>query len=343
MSGVRLWLAITMTGLTVVAMSAGSGMAANAVPLAPAVSLQGVACPTAKACVAVGFDESFNGKSAVIATATGKVQAWSGMITSDAMNAVACPGKSACLAVSNEAVATVKASNAAMKVTDKLKAPTNGIVALIDLACASAASCYAVGFEGGRLSSAIVVHLSGAGKQLGLLKGSGTGIGSIACPSSAQCLVTDHFKSGPEMIAVLAKGRLGSKHKLPAKTFVERLACFKTEVCFALAGKSTSGFSPVDELFPVNPKTGAVGKVIKMSGFSGDGIACASATKCVIVGFTGVGANASPAVVTVRSGKPGKPAKLGPAKAVLANVACASATVCYAVGNLLGKAFVIKA
>lgn len=295
--------------------------------------------------MAVGLDDLFAGKSAVIAVATGKVHAWSGSVANDAMNNVACPGTSTCLAVSDEAVAAVKASTGAMKVTDKLKPPTNGIDALGNIACAGTSSCYAVGFEGSPASGkAIIVHLSAAGKQLGVLKPSGaSGVGTIACPSSTLCLMSVASRTRPLAIQLLKNGRLGTRHNVPAKTFIQRIACYKSTVCYALGGKIGSGFTPINELFPLSPKTGAIGKVVKITGFSGDGLACMSATKCILVGFTGEGATARSAVVTVSHGKPSKPAKLGPAKASLADVACASATVCYAVGNLNGNPFAIKA
>jgi hypothetical protein len=309
---------------------------------------QGVACPTSRTCVAVGLDDLFDGKSAVVTTANGAVRAWPGSLALDAMHTVACPGTSTCLAVSSGAVATVNASTGAMKVTEKLKPPSGGIVALTDVACASSTSCYAVGFKGaGPSSRAIVVHLSAAGKQLGLDPGVGTAISAIACPSATLCIVSAHLHSGREVTELIAGGILAAGYNFPAATFVERLACYQAKVCYALGGKSTSGIHLANELFPISasagPRSGAVGKAVKIAGFSGTGMACVSATKCLIVGFTGVGPRARAAVVTVSHGRPGKPARLGPAKAVLANVACASATVCYAVGNLSGKAFVIRA
>lgn len=59
-----------------------------------------------------------------------------------------------------------------MKVTDVPAPPKGGSLALDGIACASATSCYAVGLEGNGVSSkAIVIHLSGAGKQLGKVLG----------------------------------------------------------------------------------------------------------------------------------------------------------------------------
>jgi hypothetical protein len=95
----------------------------------------------------VGVNSSLNGKSMVIDAVTGTARAWSGSL-GQAMNAVACPGTTTWLAVADDAVATVQVSTGAMKVTAKPQPPTGGIVAIGDLACASATTCYAAGFEG---------------------------------------------------------------------------------------------------------------------------------------------------------------------------------------------------
>jgi hypothetical protein len=306
--------------------------------IASVSTLDAIACPTAHTCVAVGNNDSFDGKSVVINAKTGSALAWSGSLTNDSLNDVACPTTTTCLAVADDAVSSVKASSGAMKVTDAPAKPKNGIVALGSIACQGATRCYAVGFEGSFASStAIVIRLSGAGKSLAVMKDTGTGIGTIACPSTTQCLISDASHSGLK-IQVLETTRFGASHALPAKTFIDKIACYKTKLCYALGGKNTSGFSPVDELFPLNPKTGAIGKVITMKGFSGDGLACPSATRCLVVGFTGEGSSAKPGLVTIVRGKPGKTAKLAPASASYADVGCASATVCYAVGLAGGGA-----
>lgn len=81
-----------------------------------------------------------------------------------------------------------------------------------------------------------------------------------------------------------------------------------------------------------------------MTGFSGTGLGCASATKGLVVGSTGTQAKPLSALVTVSRGKASKPARLGSTKAMLNDVACANPTVCYAVGTLQGMSgYVIKA
>jgi hypothetical protein len=326
--------AILALGLAAPAAWAGAARPAGASATIPTVnSLDAVACATPKACVGVGDDLSItDGKSVVINVSTGAAHAWSGSLANDSLNAVACPGKTTCLAVADDAVASVKVSSGAMKVTDMPKSPKNGIVALGTIACATSKLCYAVGFEGTFSSpKAIVIRLSGTGKPLALMKDSGTGIGSIACPSAHLCLESLANRAGTK-IQVLKDNHFGATHAVPAKTRIQRIACFKADVCYALAGKLTTGYSPTDEMFPLNPKNGALGKMVKLIGFSGTGLACASASRCVVVGYTGLGATAKSAFVTIAHGKAGKVTHFGPADSSYSAVGCASATVCYATG-----------
>jgi hypothetical protein len=346
---IRLRLAVATAAISIIGLAASPSATASMagrpdVPATtvPQASFQAIACPTSKVCLAVGSDDNENGKSAVINTATGAVHAGSGKLADEFLESAACPGKSECLALATNAVATVKASNGAMKVTAKPKPPADGIVGLSAIACANSKNCYAVGFEeSGRSSVGVVVRLSGAGKQLGLVKSHGTGVGEIACPSSKLCLVSSASSAG-EVIQQLSNGRLGASHPVPAKTFIERIACYQSKVCFAVGGKIASGFTPTDELFPLNPKTGAIGKVVTIKGFSATGMTCASATECMLVGYTGEGATAVPSVVTVNHGKPGKPTKVGPASGSLSAIACVSSKLCYAVGQSGTNGLVVK-
>ena len=310
-------------------------------------SLDSVICPTASACVAVGLDSNLNGKSAVINAATGAVTAWSGDLAGDPLNAVACPGTATCLAVADDAVATAAVSTGAMKVTAKPKPPADGIVAMGAIACASATTCYAAGFEGTEANSkATVFVLSSAGKLLARHTGEGTGVGSIACPSSTLCLMGDHRTTG-ETIQLLSNGHFGTSRKLPADTFIETISCFKASLCYALGGNSKLSPSPIDELFPLNPATGKVGTMATIgSGFSGgtgaNEISCISATTCLVVGYTGSGSTAKDAVVAVVNGKPGAPTHYSGTDFPFDSVGCASASRCYAVGSSSTGAVVIK-
>lgn len=322
-------LAFSLMGLAASASASAAVKAGVSTPVPGVNVLHSVACPTSSACVSVGSDSSLNGKSAIITAATGAAKAWSGALANDSLNAVACAAKATtCLAVADDAVASVKVSGGAMKVTAAPKKPAGGIVALGAIACASARNCYAVGFEGTEASStAIVVHLSGAGKLLGTTKEPGTGMAAIACPVATRCLVADHASSG-ESIYLLNNGHLGTSHALPAGAYVQAMSCYQASLCYALGG---TGSSAPDELFPVSPATGAIGTKVTIGGsFSGDGLSCVSASRCLIPGFTGTGPSAKTVVLAVNGGKPGPPARY-PGES-LDSVACATLSRCYAVG-----------
>jgi hypothetical protein len=306
-------------------------------------SLYGITCPTATACVSVGLGGINDniGKSAIVNATTGTAKAWSGGLTNDPLNAVACPADATtCLAVADDAVATVSVPTGAMKVTAKPKPPPNGIVALGAIACASATVCYAVGFEGTRpTTQAIVLRLTNAGKIAKTTVDTGTGSGTITCPTATRCLLTD-YKSPLTSIQVMTGGKIGASNPMPADTYVQSMSCYKATLCYALGGNSTSNPVATNELFPVNPTTGAPGAMTTISGFSGTSITCISATLCLVTGFTGEGATAKPAVVAVTKGTPGTPVDY-PGQG-LTGIGCATATLCYAVGETGGHAIVDK-
>lgn len=326
-------IATAVSTAAVLALTAGPASAAIDGTVSSISSLSSVACPTATACVTVGLGgvDGNIGMSAVINAATGKAKAWSGGLANDPLNAVACPAKAAtCLTVADDAVATVSAATGAMTVTATPKPPATGIMAIGAIACASAKACYAVGFQGDEAASkAVLFHLSAAGKVVHKTTGTGRGIGTIACPATTRCLISDNESAGLE-IQLVNSGKLGASSPLPADTYVQRIACYKASLCYALGGDSQSSPAMTDELFPVNPTTGAPGSMITIPGFSGTGMTCISATTCLVVGFTGSGSTAKPAVVPVTSGSPGTPVSY-PGQSLSA-IACASASRCYAVG-----------
>jgi hypothetical protein len=346
MQKARLQMAAAMVAMGILTVPAAASAAAG--PWGPATavagvnSLDGVTCPTAKTCVSVGLDEDSNGKSAVINASSGAVKVWSGDLHADPMNAIACPGTKSCLAVADDAVASAQVSNGAMKVTATPKKPANGIVALGAIACAGATNCYAVGFEGTEAASnAIVVRLSSAGKLLGTAKNTGTGIGAITCPSSSLCLMGEHFTSG-ESIQLLNNGKFGASHAMPASTYVQAMSCYKASLCYALGGNSTSSPAATNELFPLNPKTGAIGSMATIPGFDGTDISCINASTCLISGFTGSGATAKVAVVAVVNAKLRTPVNYPGSSLSFHDLACASTSACYAVGSSSSGAIVDK-
>jgi hypothetical protein len=320
--------------------TAASALAGNASgpdgSLSGIATLTSVACPTATACVTVGYGgtNDTTGMSAAIDAATGTATAWSGGLDNESLNAVACAAKATtCLAVANDGVATVNVATGAMTLTATPKPPKNGIMAMGAIACASAKICYAVGFQGPfSNSNAIIMRLSGTGKLVKKTINTGTGSAAIWCPTTTRCLLSD-YKAPVQSIQVLTNGAVTSSTPLPAGTSLQAIRCYKADLCYALAGNTGSSPEETDQLFPLNPTTGVAGSVITIPDFSGDSLTCISATTCLVVGFTNPGTSAKPAVVAVTSGTLGTPANY-PGDS-LSSIACATASRCYAVG--LGK------
>lgn len=305
--------------------------------------LLGAACPSGSTCVAVGNGGSNDttGKSVVINAVSGAVNPWSGGVNNEAFTAVACvDNTTTCLAIAQDAIATVSTSGGTLRVTATPKPPTGGIVALGSIACASTSDCYAVGFQGPRLSSqAIAVQLSGTGSIKKTIIDKGSGIGAIACPTSTHCFLSDYQR--PNIVIQEVTGTtISAGHNMPAKTYVQAISCFGTAICYALGGNSSATPAVTNELFPLNTTTGAPGAAITVHGFNATGIACNSATRCVLVGFTGSGSTAKFGDVVINTGKAGTPTNLPGTS--LSGVACSSSTVCFGVGMLKGTAIVDK-
>jgi len=184
-------------------------------------------------------------------------------------------------------------------------------------------------------SQALVVHLSANGALLGTTKSSSRGIGAIACSTSTICMMAVANGTAPEKMQLLSSGHFGTTHTLPANTYVQAMSCYKAALCYALAGTKSSGLS--DELFSLNPKTGAVGTMITLSGLHGNAIACSSATECQVLGFKLSGAVATSGVIAVSHGKAGA-FKDYPDS--LSDIACPTATLCYAVGTSSGRSVI---
>jgi hypothetical protein len=291
------------------------------------VNLGAVACVSTVRCVAVGANDEQSGKVALITAATGAAMPWSGS-TASVLNSIACPTAARCIAITADASARVTVATGATSIVTTLHAPTGEIVALGAIACPTAAGCFAVGFEGTELhAKALLAHFSATGANLGTtVTTSSTGFSSIACPTTTRCLLAA-YNGSVETIRLLVNGHLGTAHAFPAKIFVQAIACYQAAICFAIGGHDST--ERADLLYSINPTTGVVGSAATIAGtFSGNGLACSSASRCIVVGFTGpskaaydIVTNDHPAAVhaTPYEG--------------LADVACTTSGVCVGVGQ----------
>jgi hypothetical protein len=318
---------MTAALMTVVLPAAQAGAAVRG-PVKGLDVLNTLACPTSTSCVSTGSNTNGDGKGAVITAATGAVKVWSGDLTQDP-NAVACPPSAKkCLFVADDAVGTMSMSTGALKVTATPPPPPDGIVALGALACPK--SCYAVGFEETETASnAVLLHLSASGKILATTTDTGADSSAIACPTATLCLMSDYAKP-TESIQVVKGGHIGASQAFPADTFVRYISCYASSACYALGGNNTASPELTNEIFPLNPKTGAIGSAASISGdFSGISMNCLSATTCLVAGFIDSGSGTA-ALVTVTSGAPGSPVDYTGEN--LDAAACATSSECYGVG-----------
>jgi hypothetical protein len=304
---------------------------ANAAPsphasVAGVVSLNAIACPTATHCVAVGSDSGLNGKGVVVNTASASGTTGPGTVTNVSLSAVACAVPTTCVAVGVGGIARVTVANGAPSLVGKVSVPKGELAPLDSIACPNPTECFAGGWIGtyGH-SKALVARLGATGAVLSTMQENGTsGVGGIACTTSTQCLLAVADLKNPEKIQLLTNGHLGTSHVLAPNTYVQALACYKSVVCYALAGRS----SKTNLIYEINTLTGAImaGHSIG-GGFSGDGIACATANQCIITGFSSL----KPSIVIATKGIPGAPRHVGGSG--VSGVGCTDTNSCFAVGQ----------
>lgn len=327
-------------GLTAVCMGAGLALAMSSLPVGasftPAgpvtgtASLQAIACPTSARCIAVGTDGNGNGKSAYVDTANGDGTAWSGDLADDSLFSVACATPTDCVAASTDQLARVTVASGAMAPTGKVTPPSTGIVSLDRIACPDPTECFAVGFIGPyEHSKGLVVRTNAVGAVLGnLQEASKSGFGAIACPTTTLCLLAAADLTHPETIQLLSNGHLGAQSALPSTVYVQQLACYKNVACYGILGVRSKGEARTNLLYKLDPTTGAVtSKHVLGATFSADGIACGTATQCIVTGFEG----SSPSMIVVSNGVPGVARHL--AGTSVSDIACTDANACFAVGQ----------
>ena len=296
-------------------------------------SFQAIACPIPTRCVAVGSDNSGDGygRAATIDVGSATGTAGAGMLSDDTLFSVACGVPTVCVAAAEDATARVDVATGAITLMTTLHAPTGSITSMSDIACPNSSECFGVGFQGPYLTSkGFIAHFTETGSLISTTHiSTASGLGSIVCTTTTQCIVSVADRSKPEKVELLVNGKLGTAHVMPATIYIQRLACYRATDCYALAGKATKGTERTNLIYDINPVTGAIGsRHVIAGGFSGTGIACPTATHCIVVGNVGL----KSAVDTLTMGVPSAVHLLGSAS--LSGVACADPTnVCIGVGQ----------
>lgn len=311
-----------------------------------------IGCTSAK-CVVAGTSMPGSGaKTALVNPATGSVVLGSGVLKNTmyggAPVAVACPTTTTCLGLPALGVANINTKTGAQKLTAKFPGYQYSLGAI---ACAGSKVCYAVGSYDHPTAktgtTGWLVTLSPAGKILSQsVDNASVGYSGISCESSTLCLMGRWLRKGSVwQVVSLVNGKFGKSYNLPANFLPEVISCYSTELCYASGAKDNQGTT--EEAVPLNPKTGAPGRLIVLSKISGAepgaGFACYSSTQCVVASFivvgTGIGAYTEAAYVVIAKGKVGKPVVASTtAESEFASVSCASSKECYAVGTSPGSA-----
>ncbi len=230
-------------------------------------SWNGVACPSASTCLAVGGDDT----SGIVATATMSAGTWTwGPATEVAsdpsgagiLNAIACPSSSSCVAVGGDGNsqgivdhATLSSAGWTWAPPVVLTPPTSGTGPLSGVACPSASTCVAVGTDGsvGVVTAATLtstgwtwspesrVDLGAASPGLG-------GLNAVACPSATMCVAVGYDNSD----AVTTTGSAGPSGWTWSPDAIVTpdasgggeltgVACPSTEICVAVGSTIANG------------------------------------------------------------------------------------------------------
>ncbi len=236
-----------------------------------------------------------------------------------------------CVGAAEDATVRVDVATGAITLMATLHAPSGSITSMDDIACPNSSECFGVGFQGPLATSkGLIARFTETGALVSTTHVvTASGLGGIVCTTTTQCIVAVADRTNPEKIELLQNGHLGTAHAMPAGVYVQKLACYRATACFALAGKVAKGTERTDLIYEINPVTGAVGTRHVIAGtFSGNGIACATATHCTVVGNMGV----KPAIDTLTLGVPSAPRLFGSVS--LSDVACAETTnTCIGVGQ----------
>ena len=313
-----------------------------------ALNLFGVACPSATLCLGVGANGASMGEAVPIDPATGKIASGQGdqfISGTVSLTAVACASVNLCLAVGDSSTVLGSAAVPLDPATGQIASGQSaqgpvGIDFLEGVVCPSA-TCLAVGINAlGTQGFTVPLDLATGHVASGQSAQAISGIGwlqGVACPTAILCVGAGYNSSG---VGVAVPLDPGNGHVDPGQTIatfsgtqiLNGVACVTATLCLGVGATSSSTPQGVAVPIPF---------AVATSGFVGDlfGVACPSATLCLGVGLSdlaiaqGMAVPLDPATGHVASGQG---FQIFPAIDELTGVACASATLCLAVGTTSG-------
>lgn len=193
------------------------------------------------------------------------------------------------------------------------------------VACPTAATCMAVGWEGGGnipLEGVAVPITNGTPGTVQDIAGTNSLYG-VGCPSATSCMAVGLDNSSQGVAVPIINGTPGTVQDVPGTEELFGVACANATTCEAGGENSTEGVA-------VAITNGTPGTVQDVPGTAYlNGVACPSTTTCETVGD---GTSGGGVVVPVINGTPASPQDVA-GTADLNGVSCASATSCEAAGD----------
>jgi len=284
--------------------------------------LEGIACPSAGTCEAVGYDSSGTG---VVVKITGGVPGTPFRVPGTALlRAVACPTATTCEAVGF--VGTSPPVGVVVAIVDGSAGVVHPIAApsgLVDIACVTATSCVAVGSSGSSPPLSVVVTIAdgtpGVPRTL-----SGPALIGVACTTATTCeavgLVASGGAAAGGVILPITDGVPGRVQVVPHTRLLWRLACSTATTCIAVGDADTGVVVPITAGNP-----GAAQPVPGTDELLD--IGCRAAVTCVAVGNSIVSG-----IAVEISGTSAGVAEPIESTSFLVDVACATPVTCEAVG-----------
>jgi len=253
--------------------------------------------------------------------------------------AVACSSATSCLAVGN-AYPGNNGPGVVVPITNGLPDTPQtvpGTTGLSGVACSDTSTCLAVGGVPNASSNAggaLVPIVNGTIGNVQTVSGT-TGLDAVACPDMSNCEAAGLvFQSGGNTIGVtvpITNGSPGSAQTVPGSSVLYAVGCASASNCEAAGLNSAQGVV-------VQIVNGTPGTAQTMPTYQLFGVACPSASTCLVVGWASP-PSANGVVIPVTNGAPGKVQPVQPVSAggegVLNSIACPSTSSCIAVGNYI--------
>ena len=210
----------------------------------------------------------------------------------------------------------------------------SGTINLVAVACPSATTCEAVGYNVPTPTTAydlVVTITNGVPSTPQAVSGPGPellGLDAVACPRATTCVAvgTEYFSEQlvGGVVVTITNGIPGTPQVVPGGSGLDAVACPSATTCEALGvnGSYQEVVVPITNGTPGTPQAVPGAELLYA-------VACPSATTCEAVGHSTSGQGV---VVPITNGTLGTP-QVVPGTSGLGAVACPSATTCEALGG----------